>query len=119
MGERSNYNDELMALADYSDVKSLRLLYRRLDNLKSLAEFGDSVAASIVVDLETALFHPEVLTEKQRKCIIGHIVNHHTYRELEYDLEMNKSTIHYHVNIGLKKLQSSLESGLLYDSGGT
>jgi len=110
-----HYNHELMQMADYSNVTRLRLLYRRLRQLEALAETGDMVAASIVVDLKTALFHPGVLTEQQRKCIIGHVVDHSTYRELEYDLQIDKSTIHYHVNIALKRLQTSLESGFLYD----
>lgn len=109
-----NYNDELMALADYSDVRKLRFLYRKYNLLESLAETGDSVAASIVIDLKTALFHPGVLSERQRDCIIGHLVNQITYRDLEHDLKIDKSTIHYHVNVGLKRLQTILESGALY-----
>lgn len=109
-----NYNDELMAIADYSDVRKLRFLYRRYNLLESLAEKGDAVAASIVIDLKTALFHPGVLSERQRECIIGHVINQFTYRDLEYDLGIDKSTIHYHVNIGLKRLQTVLESGALY-----
>lgn len=111
-----NYNHELMAIADYSDVRSLRLLYMKYRQIISLAEAGDSVAASIAVDLKTALFHPGVLTDQQRECIIGHVVNRYTFRELEYELQIDKSTIHYHVNIGLNRLQTSLESGALYDS---
>lgn len=109
-----NYSDELMALADYSDVRKLRFLYRKYTLLESLAESGDAVAASILIDLKTALFHPGVLSERQRDCIVGHLINQVTYRDLEHYLKIDKSTIHYHVNVGLKRLQTILESGALY-----
>lgn len=110
-----NYNAELMSIADYSNVLSLRNLYYKYNQLGELAYTGDTVAASIYIDLKTALHHPGVLTETQRKCIIGNLIQHSTFRELEPELLIDKSTIHYHINIGLKRLVTSLESGVLYD----
>lgn len=111
---QDNYNIQLMAMADYSNVKKLMNLYRKYNSFKALAETGDTVAACIYIDLKTALHHPGVLTDRQRECIIGHLINHSTFRELEYDLEIDKAGIHYHINIALKRLQTILESGELY-----
>lgn len=109
------YNMQLMAIADYSKAKNLRNLYRKYNHFQSLAETGDSVAACIFIDLKTALYHPGVLTDRQRECIVGHLVHNTPYRELESELELAKSAIHYHVNIGLKRLSTILESGELYN----
>lgn len=109
------YNIQLMSIADYKNVKKLRGLYKKFHYLGELARTGDTVAASIYIDLKTALYHEGVLTDMQRECIIGHLIEHSTYRELEPDLMIDKSTIHYHINIGLKRLQTALESGVLYE----
>lgn len=109
-----SYNHELMGMANYRNHKTLRRLYRRYYQFEHLARAGDAVAASIYIDMKTALYHPGVLTDKQRECIVGLLVDNKTFRELEAELERDKATIHQHVASGIKRLQASLESGELY-----
>jgi DNA-directed RNA polymerase specialized sigma24 family protein len=109
------YNVQLMAIAKYNDVKTLKKLYKNYYNLKALAQEGDTVAMSIFIDLKTAL-SPEanVLTDNQRKCIVGHLLEKSTLRELAEDFHRNESTILEAVNSGLKRIQRSLAEGGLY-----
>lgn len=109
------YNVQLMALADYNNQAKLKHLLRNFLNLHSLAEAGDSVAASIYVDLKTALFST-YLTELQRVCIYEHLVHKSTLSELAGDIKKSESTIRQAVNGGIKNIQKALESGKLYDN---
>lgn len=110
------YNIQLMSISHYNDVKTLKKLYKNYYNLKALAHEGDTVAMSIFVDLKTALSHEaKVLTDNQRKCIIGHLLEKSTLRELAEDFQRNESTILEAVNSGLKRIQRALSEGGLYE----
>jgi predicted DNA-binding protein YlxM (UPF0122 family) len=106
-----------MSIADYSSRAHLINLLRNLDNLKSLAQTGDSVAASIYVDLTTVL-SCGVLTEIQHKSIIAHYINRDALRDIAADFERNYDTIWKNINLGLKKISHALETGLHMQSGG-
>ena len=62
-------NWELMRKADYQSVGAIKWLLFNIDDLTRSAENGDSTAASIYVDLKTALSVKGVLTHKQRRYL--------------------------------------------------
>lgn len=108
------YNIQLMALADYNNKKKLKILFKNFYNLEGLAECGDTVAASICVDLKTAL-RSDCITDLQRTCIQGHLIEKSTLRELSSDLKKSESTINQAVTGGIKNIQKALKEGTLYD----
>ena len=110
----STYNVQLMAIANYGDAKQLKNLYRNYHNLDELSENGDTVAASIYIDLKTAL-HCNYLTELQRVCIMKHLIEKSTLREVSEDINKSSSTIRGAINGGLKRIMKSLEEGKLYE----
>lgn len=108
------YNTQLMTLADYSDTEKLKSLFRNYFNLLGLAECGDTVAASILIDLNVSI-QSDTLTQLQRVCIIGHLMHKSTLRELSTDLNKSESTIRQAISGGIKKIQKALNDGSLYE----
>lgn len=107
------YNAQLMELADYGSKKRLKQLYRNMDNLYALSECGDMVAASIYIDLKTAL-ESDFLTLFQVECIREHLVNKAPLKELASILNKSPSTIYKAVTGGLANVQRALLGGDLY-----
>lgn len=107
------YNIQLMAMADYESKKSLKRLYRNMDNLHGLSKCGDMVAASIYIDLHTALYS-HYLTDFQRACVKAHLIDKSTLVELASDINKSPSTIYKAVAGGLVNIQRALNGGELY-----
>jgi hypothetical protein len=108
------YNQQLMGMADYNNLKVLKMLYRNLTNMRSLAESGDSVATCIYIDLSTAL-ESGVLTASQKLYITEHLLNSNTIAEIAMDYNKAESTICEHIDGGLKRIQKALREGNLYN----
>lgn len=109
------YNVQLMCLANYTSEKSLKHLYRQLNSLIGLSDCGDSVAASITIDLQSAL-HSEYLTDLQKTCIQGHLIEKSTLKELAEDLGKSTSTVSQAVTGGIKNVRKALNGGKLYEA---
>ena len=60
-------NWELLNDANYNSPKVVKRLLRRMINLEHRARKGDSVAQSVLIDLQDAIEAERVLTFKQRK----------------------------------------------------
>lgn len=105
------YNEQLMNIARYNNIKKLKQLYRNLSNLLKLAAMGDAVAASIYVDLSTALYECNVVTINQKRYIIAHVVENLTLLEVSQIYDRDISVIHESVNAGLKRLSRYLTGG--------
>jgi predicted DNA-binding protein YlxM (UPF0122 family) len=99
----NHYNYQLMSIADYSSVNSLKKLYRSYYNFYDLAELGDGVAASIFLDLKISI-NESGLTDLQRKCICLHLINHYTLNETAIEVKKSESTVSQAVVGGLKRI---------------
>lgn len=109
------YNLQLMNISDYYNLKTLKKLYKNYNNLSYLAQAGDSVAASVFIDLKTALDQNlNVLTEIQRHCIVDYYVHNYTLKELAYYYDRDESTVLDNINAGIKRIQKALINGSLY-----
>ena len=62
-------NWELLNDAYYNSPKVVKRLLRRMINLEHRARKGDSVAQSVLIDLQDAIEAERVLTFKQRKYL--------------------------------------------------
>lgn len=92
-------------------VRLLKSYYR----LYSLATFNHNyVALDIWIDLNTALFYPKVLTDRQRQCIIG--VYLHGYREWEVGnaIGTSQQAVNDALNKGIRNMQRAFFTGKLY-----
>lgn len=110
LGSIESYNYRLNSLADYKDKSKLKRLFKNFHNLVGLSRYGDEVAASIVIDLETSL-KSNFLTDLQRTCIKCHLIDNSTLREVASDLNRSASTINQAVTGGLKNIQKALKEG--------
>jgi hypothetical protein len=108
------YNIQLMTLADYDDAGKLKTLLQNYYNIEGLANCGDSVAASIIIDLKTSV-DSDALTPLQRTCITGHLIQKSTLKEMSEDLQRSESTVRQAVAGGIKNIQKALKEGTLYD----
>jgi len=92
-------------------VRLLKSYYR----LYSLATLNHNyVALDIWIDLNTAIMHPKVLTDRQRQCIVG--VYLHGYREWEVGnmIGTSQQAINDALNKGIRNMQRAFFTGKLY-----
>lgn len=111
------YNFGLMNIADYSNKTQLKNLLKNFSNLLELAQCGDTVAASIYVDLKESLDPTkQILTETQHNCIIRHFIQRMTLEEISI-LEGNDATaVKYCIDRGILRIQAALLDGRLYEA---
>lgn len=107
------FNQRLMNIANYDDLAQLRNLLANLHNLEALAVTGDSVAASIAVDLKAALDNG-LLTCSQRRYLVLHFLDKEPYAQLARDYHLDEATIRAHILAAVKRLQQVLNDGKLY-----
>lgn len=112
------YNQPLMQVAHYEDIKALKKLLKNYDNLFHLAKMGDNVAASIWVDLKTAI-EEGGLTTRQHYCILCYFIDHDTLQDIADDLDISPANVLKSINGGVKRISKALLSGLLYRRGET
>lgn len=106
--KRQIYNSSLMNMASYTSIKSIKMLLTNIHNMKRLAEMGDSVSASIVVDLLTAVSH-QSLTEKQRQAVILKFFYRFTYEDIAEVMDVKSTySVRKHIDGGLKKVRRVL-----------
>jgi DNA-directed RNA polymerase specialized sigma24 family protein len=106
--KRQVYNDSLMNMAKYNNLKSLQHLLNNLGNLEKLAEMGDSVSASIVVDLKGAL-SSDKLTEKQSECLKLKYQYKYTNNEIAEELNLKSdNSVRKHLQGAIKKIRREL-----------
>ena len=107
------YNQPLMNLANYEDLKCLGGLLKNYDNLRLLAEKGDTVGSAIYIDLKVAL-EKGILTNLQKECIYRYFVYRSTLREIAEHLDKSIPTVADHIKGGVKRIQKAFISGALY-----
>lgn len=106
--KRQIYNSSLMNMARYNNLNSLQHLLNNLNNLQRLAEMGDTVSASIVIDLKKAL-SSDKLTKKQHECLELKYLGKYTNNEIAEELNLKSdNSVRKHLQGGLKKIRREL-----------
>lgn len=104
---------DLLNMANYADEKVLKKLYRNYGSFHNLAEAGNVAAIIIWLDLKQALNNSQ-LTDKQRNCIILHLINKELLVEVAEFYGITDIGVIYHITGGLKKIHQTLENGYCY-----
>ena len=92
-------------------VRLLKSYYR----LYSLATLNHNyVALDIWIDLNTAIMHPKVLTDRQRQCVIGVYVLGYREWEVGNAIGTSQQAVNIHLSRGVKNIQKALITGKLY-----
>lgn len=115
LGTRENYNVRLMEKYNYHNQSDIKELYRQYNNLYELGKCGDTVALSIWIDIKTAAFETNILTRKQKRYLVRHLINKETLREIGTEEELDFSTIRDHVNGAIKRIQKHLLEGKYHE----
>lgn len=111
-------NTALLNIQHYEDISKLKQILACYNQLYLLAENGDTVAASIYVDLKIVLFESELLTAVQKKTVVDYFIYGYNIVELAQRYGRDTSTIHQNINKGVLKLQKALLSGTAHRTGG-
>jgi hypothetical protein len=112
---RQIINHEMLFGTHYYRKKTVIRLLKSYYNLQSLAMWKHNyVALCIWIDLNTALYHPKVLTDRQRQCIIGVYLNGYREWEVGGELDVTREAVHVHLKRGVKNIQKALLAGKLY-----
>jgi predicted DNA-binding protein YlxM (UPF0122 family) len=114
--KRQTYNNELMTAVDYSTVTGIKNVIRRLLSFEGLAERGDTVAASVLVDIKKAIGTYggsllEILTPKQRYVIVEVLVNDKAQADVANDLDISQQGVSYLLGDGIKRIMKYLNTG--------
>ena len=117
LAKRPKYhiNCEMLYGNRYYRKKTVIRLLKNYYKLYSLAMLNHNyVALDIWIDLNTALFYPKVLTDRQRQCIIG--VYLHGYREWEVGnaIGTSQQAVNDALNKGIRNMQRAFFTGKLY-----
>jgi DNA-directed RNA polymerase specialized sigma24 family protein len=116
--QRETNNSALDNLSNYENLKHLRRLVKHYKQIGELAQFGDSVAMAIYIDLKTCLEPGStVLTAIQRYCITMVDIERHTLREVADMMDRSPSTIQDNIGHGLVRMRKALLTGLAYSKG--
>ena len=112
---RQIINHEMLFGIHYYRKKTVIRLLKSYYNLQSLAMWKSNyVALCIWIDLNTALYHPKVLTDRQRQCIIGVYLNGYREWEIGNMIGIAQETVHDALMRGVKNIQKALLTGKLY-----
>jgi len=106
-------NDALLNQADYEKfgaVKSMLALFRSHERA---AYRGDTVAHSILVDLQEAIYSG-VLTDAQLEAVEMYFVYGHTQDDIALSLGIGRQRVHSRINSAVRNIQKILNSGDLY-----
>ncbi len=110
---RDPFNTPLMEYVNYNDLRVLKRLYGRLDELKQLSYMGDATALVVYCDLMEALNYTG-LTNLQRECIQLIYIEGEKLSDVVLIMERDEVSIIDSINGGLKRLQAALVGGDLY-----
>lgn len=109
------YNHKLMNIADYSNKNHLKNLFKNYSNLEELSQCGDTVAASIFIDLREALDPANgIVTTLERTWMIMHYIDKLTMKEIASNFNRDTSAVHYRIESGIRRVQAALEGGQMY-----
>jgi DNA-binding CsgD family transcriptional regulator len=113
---RQIINHEMLFGTHYYRKKTVIRLLKSYYNLQSLAMWKHNyVALCIWIDLNTALYHPKVLTDRQRQCIIGVYLNGYREWEVGEMIGIGQQRVNVHLGRGIKNIQRALLVGRLFD----
>jgi hypothetical protein len=108
-------NIELLNGANYYEKKVIKRMLRYYYRLREHAMWrGDYIALSVWIDINTALWHPEVLTDKQRQCVIGVYVNGYAEWEIGEMTGTSQQAVHKNLEKAIRRIQVALLTGNLY-----
>ncbi len=114
--KRESYNEKLLNSVNYCNQGSVKSAIRRLIQLEGLARRGDTVAASIAIDLKNSIgiYGGEllaVLTPRQRRIIIDVLVNDKAQADVADKLGISQQGISCSLNAGLRRIVKFLNTG--------
>lgn len=117
LAKRPKYhiNCEMLYGNRYYRKKTVVRLLKNYYRLRSLAMLNHNyVALDIWIDLNTAIMHPKVLTDRQRQCIVG--VYLYGYREWEVGnaIGTSRQAVNDALKKGIRNLQRAFFTGKLY-----
>ncbi len=108
-------NHEMLYGNRYYRKKTVIRLLKNYYKLYSLAMLNHNyVALDIWIDLNTALFYPKVLTDRQRQCIIGVYVLGYREWEVGNAIGTSRQAVNDSLQRGRKAIQKALLTGKLY-----
>ena len=113
-------NHEMLYGNHYYRKKTVVRLLKNYYRLRSLAMLNHNyVALDIWIDLNAAIMHPKVLTDRQRQCIVG--VYLHGYREWEVGnaIGVGRDSVNHTLKRGVRNLQRAFFTGKLYKKSKT
>ena len=112
---RQIINHEMLFGTHYYRKKTVIRLLKSYYNLQSLAMWKSNyVALCIWIDLNTALYHPKVLTDRQRQCIIGVYLNGYREWEVANAIGLSQQAINDSLGKGVRNIQKAFLTGKLY-----
>ena len=112
MGSIVNY--DLLNRADYEDFGRMKEMLALYNSHERNAERGDSVAHSILIDLQTAIYTPGVLTKKQLEAVELYFMHFVTQEEIGAEFSVSRRAIGYRLDAAIKNIQKILLSGKLF-----
>ena len=117
LAKRPKYhiNCEMLYGNRYYRKKTVIRLLKNYYKLYSLAMLNHNyVALDIWIDLNTAIMHPKVLTDRQRQCIIGVYVLGYREWEVGNAIGTSRQAVNDSLQRGRKAIQKALLTGKLY-----
>ncbi len=106
---------EMLYGSHYYRKKTVVRLLNSYYKLRELAKLKSNyVALDIWVDLNMALFHPKVLTDRQRQCVIGVYVLGYREWEVGNAIGTSRQAVNDSLQRGRKAIQKALLTGKLY-----
>ena len=100
---------ELLNLADYSKKDVIRYLMDNYNTLCRWRDTGNSVAHSILIDLDACLEH-EYLKETQKRALIDFYIKEYRLTELAQDYHLTVEGVKYRVQGGISRMYELLNN---------
>ena len=91
--------------------KNVKNLFNHMESLELNAERGCSTSASIIVDLENALYLNPMLSDNERGAIIGVLIKQLSQAEYGQTTGISQRMGSYYVKQGIKKTVAFLNGG--------
>jgi len=116
MRKGTDNGEALLNSCNYRNLTSLKRALRRYNKLQELAyKKGNYAAETLVMDLKSALDlygnNPKVLTDKQRRAIILHLILGYTEFEVADMVGVSQTAIVASISGGLKRMSQFLVTG--------
>lgn len=106
--KRGKPSTEFLDKITYEDTNTLKQLIRYIP----VAVFDDNAdIICIIVDVKSILNVDNVLTSRQKKVIIEHLINDKPQKELALELNTTQQNISLLLNSALKRIQKYIRTG--------